>query len=238
MERISTTNSTKSKDQVRWLRNWIGGHFRSNLSTWFDRKLTIQVWKFIRRLFYFKQMDFQYALWQAHKLLVNPQQLYKGFQYRFVLSPVMICDNSNQKNDKRTIRPRWSCLFGFIGIDICNYHIILWNNEWFSDTQNALSLALVRLCWLRRTWNSGKSFKPNNVSPWLTNVSAKKLTNTDTLFTSSEKAASIFWYMCNKFLLAHPRSNGNDLEWGFCFGMDSNSINSTDNGFSRSLESR
>ena len=31
-------------------------------------------------------MDFQYALWQAHKLLVNPQQLYKGFQYRYVLS--------------------------------------------------------------------------------------------------------------------------------------------------------
>lgn len=40
--------------------------------------------------------------------------------------------------------------------------------------------------------------------------------------SSSKKAASIFWYMCNKFLLSHPRSNGNDLEWGFCFGMDSN----------------
>ena len=50
----------------------------------------------------------------------------------------------------------------------------------------------------------------------------KNFTKIETLVPSSKKAASIFWYMCNKFLLAHPRSNGNDLEWGFCFGMDLN----------------
>ena len=186
MERISATNST-SKKQVGKVRRWIVTvETKLNPKEIYSRYqlfeaskkefhsaflyickthvtlLIIQVWKFIRRLFYFKQMDFQYALWQAHKLLVNPQQLYKGFQYRFVLSlfmPYKLYQNNNQKNDKRPICPRWSCLFGFIGVDICNYHVILWNNEWFSDTQNALSFALVRLCWLRRTWNSGKSLK-------------------------------------------------------------------------------
>ena len=154
MERISTTNST-SKQQVWKAPIGILYICKTRVTLFI-----IQVWKFIRRLFYFKQMDFQYALWQAHKLLVNPQQLYKGFQYRYVLSLFMrykLYQNDNQKNDKRPICPRWSCLFGFIGVDICNYHVILWNNEWFSDTQNALSFALVRLCWLRRTWNSGKS---------------------------------------------------------------------------------
>ena len=45
-----------------------------------DKKF--QVWKFCRRLLYIRQMDFQYALWQAHKLLINPQKLYQNFQYR------------------------------------------------------------------------------------------------------------------------------------------------------------
>ena len=132
---------------------------------------------------------------------------------------MLICDNNNQKNDKRPICPRWSCLFGFIGVDICNYHVILWNNEWFSDTQNALSFALVRLCWLRRTWNSGTSSE-SLITWWPFSKKNPKLKLT--VVSSSKKAASIFWYMCNKFLLSHPRSNGNDLEWGFCFGMDSN----------------
>jgi len=41
-----------------------------------------KLWKFGRRLLYVRQMDFQYALWQAHKLLFSPQALYKNFQYR------------------------------------------------------------------------------------------------------------------------------------------------------------
>lgn len=82
-------------DKLNWKSFQVESRFHSigdrndKNSVWYDRLLMIQVWKFIRRLFYFKQMDFQYALWQAHKLLVNPQQLYKGFQYRFVLLSFM-----------------------------------------------------------------------------------------------------------------------------------------------------
>ncbi|KAL4230049.1 Protein unc-50 [Mactra antiquata] len=38
--------------------------------------------KYLRRLFKFKQMDFEYAFWQMIYLLVAPQKVYRNFQYR------------------------------------------------------------------------------------------------------------------------------------------------------------
>lgn len=38
--------------------------------------------KFLRRLFYFKHMDFEFALWQMFNLFVSPQKVYRNFQYR------------------------------------------------------------------------------------------------------------------------------------------------------------
>lgn len=134
MERISTTNSTSKKQVGEARRRIVTVETKLNPNEIYQTRyplfeaskkefhltflyickthvtlLIVQVWKFIRRLFYFKQMDFQYALWQAHKLLVNPQQLYKGFQYRYVLSLFLrykYYQNNNQKNDKRPICPR------------------------------------------------------------------------------------------------------------------------------------
>jgi len=136
-----------------------------------------KVWKFIRRLFYFKQMDFQYALWQAHKLLVNPQQLYKGFQYR--------------KTTK-----------GQFARDDPAFLVLLAST--FAIT--TLSFGIM---------NGFPILKMLYLLLWFVCVDCVGL---------GILAASIFWYMCNKFLLAHPRSNGNDLEWGFCFDVHLNSF--------------
>lgn len=38
--------------------------------------------KYLRRIFKFKQMDFEYALWQMLFLFVSPQKVYRNFAYR------------------------------------------------------------------------------------------------------------------------------------------------------------
>ncbi|XP_063709752.1 protein unc-50 homolog [Culicoides brevitarsis] len=43
---------------------------------------TNKTYKFIRRLFKFDQMDFEFALWQIAYLFYNPQQVYRNFSYR------------------------------------------------------------------------------------------------------------------------------------------------------------
>eukprot|EP00088_Acartia_fossae_P010696 TRINITY_DN15349_c0_g1_i1.p1 TRINITY_DN15349_c0_g1~~TRINITY_DN15349_c0_g1_i1.p1 ORF type:complete len:284 (-),score=53.74 TRINITY_DN15349_c0_g1_i1:362-1162(-) len=39
-------------------------------------------YKYIRRIAHFKQMDFEFALWQMVYLFHKPQQVYRNFQYR------------------------------------------------------------------------------------------------------------------------------------------------------------
>merc|ERR1712050_284791 len=36
--------------------------------------------------------------------------------------------------------------------------------------------------------------------------------------------ATFFWFFGNKLLLIHPRTPGNELEWGFCFDVHLNSF--------------
>ena len=36
--------------------------------------------------------------------------------------------------------------------------------------------------------------------------------------------ATFFWFFGNRFLLTHPRTAGNELEWGFCFDVHLNSF--------------
>lgn len=38
--------------------------------------------KYLRRIFHGNQMDFEFAMWQAVYLLVNPQKVYRNFHYR------------------------------------------------------------------------------------------------------------------------------------------------------------
>lgn len=38
--------------------------------------------KFLRRLVYFKHMDFEFAFWQMLSLFIAPQKVYRNFQYR------------------------------------------------------------------------------------------------------------------------------------------------------------
>lgn len=39
-------------------------------------------YKYLRRLFKFQQMDFQFAFWQMWYLFVSPQKVYRNFHYR------------------------------------------------------------------------------------------------------------------------------------------------------------
>ncbi|XP_067950058.1 protein unc-50 homolog isoform X2 [Watersipora subatra] len=39
-------------------------------------------WKYFRRIFKYRQMDFQYALWQMLYLFISPQKVYRNFSYR------------------------------------------------------------------------------------------------------------------------------------------------------------
>lgn len=39
-------------------------------------------YKYLRRLLHFRQMDFEFALWQMLYLFTSPQRVYRNFQYR------------------------------------------------------------------------------------------------------------------------------------------------------------
>merc|ERR1719328_692558 len=39
-------------------------------------------WRYLRRLFHYKQMDFEFAFWQMVYLLSSPKVVYKNFTYR------------------------------------------------------------------------------------------------------------------------------------------------------------
>lgn len=39
-------------------------------------------YKYLRRIFRFQQMDFEFAIWQMIYLLISPQKVYRNFQYR------------------------------------------------------------------------------------------------------------------------------------------------------------
>jgi len=39
-------------------------------------------YKYLRRIFHFRHMDFEFALWQMLYLFYKPQQVYRNFQYR------------------------------------------------------------------------------------------------------------------------------------------------------------
>ncbi len=46
------------------------------------------MFQYLRRIFHFRQMDFEFALWQMIYLLMKPQQVYRNFAYRKVSSSV------------------------------------------------------------------------------------------------------------------------------------------------------
>lgn len=39
-------------------------------------------YKYLRRLFHFQQMDFEFAMWQMLYLFTSPQKVYRNFHYR------------------------------------------------------------------------------------------------------------------------------------------------------------
>lgn len=43
---------------------------------------TYKRYKYLRRIFHFRQMDFEFALWQMLYLMIAPQKVYRNFHYR------------------------------------------------------------------------------------------------------------------------------------------------------------
>lgn len=136
-----------------------------------------KLWKFGRRLLYVKQMDFQYALWQAHKLLTGPQALYKNFQYRKTTKGQFARDD-----------PAFLVLLASLfAITTVSFGVMV-------------HLPIVDMLYL---------------CLWFVCVDCIGL---------GIVAASCFWFFCNKFLLSHPRTSGNRIEWAFCFDVHLNSF--------------
>ncbi|XP_013395265.1 protein unc-50 homolog [Lingula anatina] len=47
-----------------------------------DLALSAKKYRYFKRLFKFRQMDFEYAFWQMIYLFIAPQKVYRNFQYR------------------------------------------------------------------------------------------------------------------------------------------------------------
>ncbi|XP_075259374.1 protein unc-50 homolog [Convolutriloba macropyga] len=52
-------------------------------SSSYKRSAAEKRYKFLRRLIKFKQMDFEFAMWQFVYLFISPQKVYRNFQYRY-----------------------------------------------------------------------------------------------------------------------------------------------------------
>lgn len=81
----------------------VGDHPSSN--TMFDRySAAAKRYKYLRRLLKFRQMDFEFAIWQIIHLFIAPQKVFRAFQYRkrknqrkycFILNDVLL-ETKNQ----------------------------------------------------------------------------------------------------------------------------------------------
>lgn len=137
----------------------------------------LKVWKFCRRLLYIRQMDFQYALWQAHKLILNPQKLYQNFQYRKTTKGQFARDD-----------PAFLVLLAAtFAVLTLSFGIMV-------------SLPLIDMLY---------------VLLWMVGIDC---------IATGMLIATFFWFLGNRFLLSHPRTKGNELEWGFCFDVHLNSF--------------
>ncbi len=55
----------------------------SSSNTIFDRySAAAKRYKYLRRLLKFRQMDFEFAIWQVIHLFIAPQKVFRAFQYR------------------------------------------------------------------------------------------------------------------------------------------------------------
>lgn len=122
-------------------------------------------------------MDFQYALWQAHKLLINPQKLYQNFQYRKTTKGQFARDDP-----------------AFLVLLAATFSILTLSFGLM------VSLPLLDMLY---------------VLLWMVCIDC---------IVMGMVVATIFWLLGNRYLLHHPRSAGNELEWGFCFDVHLNSF--------------
>jgi hypothetical protein len=55
----------------------------SSSNTIYDRySAAAKRYKYLRRLLKFRQMDFEFAIWQVIHLFIAPQKVFRAFQYR------------------------------------------------------------------------------------------------------------------------------------------------------------
>ncbi|CAK8673363.1 unnamed protein product [Clavelina lepadiformis] len=73
----TSTNSARTARSSEFSYH-IGDHSTKSKCT----SATNKTKKYLRRLFRFRQMDFEFAAWQMMHLFVSPQKVYRNFQYR------------------------------------------------------------------------------------------------------------------------------------------------------------
>lgn len=63
----------------------------------------VKRYKYLRRLFQFNQMDFEFAAWQMLYLFIAPQKVFRNFSYRKRKSLIMKCNKNHSKHTTTNI---------------------------------------------------------------------------------------------------------------------------------------
>ncbi|KAF3857175.1 hypothetical protein F7725_009034 [Dissostichus mawsoni] len=101
-------------------------------------------YKYLRRLLHFKQMDFQFAIWQMLYLFTSPQRVYRNFHYRKQTKDQFITNKYLLKQPGRNFDVEWGYAFDvhlnaffplliilhFLQLFFIN-HLVVINSDWF-----------------------------------------------------------------------------------------------------------
>merc|ERR550532_441970 len=157
-------------------------------------------YKYLRRIFHFRQMDFEFAIWQMLYLFYKPQNVYRNFQYRKV-------------EFENNIRQRQSRIKSTLSKII------------FQETKAQFArddpAFLVLLAALLLVSTAGFSFVLG-IHVWGFIKFLLYVIFVD-LIGVGLVIATCLWYVSNKFLLK-PTIREQDVEWGFCFDVHLNAF--------------
>lgn len=123
-------------------------------------------YKYLRRLLHFRQMDFEFALWQMFYLFTSPQRVYRNFHYRkqtkdqwarddpafLVLLSIWLCG----KHAAKPIFSHGRFFFKF-NLFFCtflySFNSRLWFGAWHGTPGDSEAAGVGCLCWLHRSWS-------------------------------------------------------------------------------------
>ncbi|NIG58665.1 protein unc-50-like [Pontoporia blainvillei] len=154
-------------------------------------------YKYLRRLFRFRQMDFEFAAWQMLYLFTSPQRVYRNFHYRKQTKDQWARDDPAFL----VLLSLWLCGFGFV-LDMGFFEtikLLLW--VVFIDCVG-VGLLISTLMWFSA-----------QVEGVLVSSFAR----------SEHYCLAAFRFISNKYLVKR-QSRDYDVEWGYAFDVHLNAF--------------